>query len=500
MPSLVNHFINGQVMAAKGTYKHPIYNPATGEVAAEVVFADGQELEQAIASAKAVFPAWAATPPSRRAQIFFNFKRLVEAHIDELAALVTTEHGKTLSDARGSVMRGIEAIDQACNIPNLLKGWYSEDVGTAIDSYTIRQPLGVCAGITPFNFPAMIPLWMFPMSVACGNTFVLKPSEKDPSCPLRLAELFKEAGAPDGVLNVIQGGQETVNGLLTHPDIAAVSFVGSTPVAEYIYKTATANGKRAQAFGGAKNHGLVMPDADIQQAADALIGAAYGSAGERCMALSVAVVIGDKVADALVDYMKPKVEALKIGPGTDKEVEIGPLITKEHLEKVRSYVSLGVEEGAQLVVDGRQHKVKGYENGFFMGGCLFDHVTTEMRIYKEEIFGPVLCVVRVPDFETALKIINEHEFGNGTAIFTRDGYTARTFASKVKVGMVGINVPIPVPVPYHAFGGWKRSMFGDIQMHGLQQSVSFYTRLKTVTLRWPTGPRVGSEFVMPLME
>jgi malonate-semialdehyde dehydrogenase (acetylating)/methylmalonate-semialdehyde dehydrogenase len=492
---IINHYINGRTVEGNSGRLHPVYNPAVGEVTKQVAFADKTEVEKAIAAAKAAFPAWAATPAVRRARVMFKFKELLEKHMDELAALVTAEHGKTIVDAKGSIVRGIEAVEVACGIPQLLKGWFSEDIGTAVDSYTMRQPLGVCVGITPFNFPAMIPLWMFSMAVACGNTFVLKPSEKDPSCPLRLAELFKEAGGPDGVLNVINGDKTAVDILLSHPDVAAVSFVGSTPIAEYIHKTASAYGKRVQAFGGAKNHGVIMPDADIDQTVDAIVGAAYGSAGERCMALPVAMVVGDKLADILVQKIIPKVQALQIGPGTDPKVEIGPLVTKEHREKVKSYVDLGVQEGAKLLVDGRNFKAKGYENGYFMGGCLFDHVTPEMRIYKEEIFGPVLCVVRVPDFDTAVKLVNAHEFGNGTAIFTRDGDTARTYASKVQVGMVGVNVAIPVPVPFHAFGGWKRSIFADVHMHGTE-SVNFYTKLKTITARWPTGVRAGAEFMM----
>lgn len=498
MTYTIHQFINGKIVSSSNSpRKSPIYNPATGECTGEVSFATSQEVQQAIAAAKAAFPKWSAIPAMRRARIMFNYKELLDKHLDELAALVTDEHGKTLADAKGSVLRGIEVVELACGIPNMLKGWFSEDVGTNVDCHTVRQPLGVCVGITPFNFPAMVPLWMFPMAIACGNTFILKPSEKDPSCPMRLAELFKEAGAPDGVLNVINGDKEVVDILLTHPDIQAVSFVGSTPVAEYIHTTASAHGKRVQAFGGAKNHCVVMPDADLEQTADAIVGAAYGSAGERCMALSVAVVVGDKLADALVREMKSKVSALKIGPGgTDASVEMGPLVTKEHRAKVKSYIDLGIEEGAELVVDGRNLKVAGHEKGFFLGGSLFDRVKPHMRIYREEIFGPVLCVVRVPDFESALELVNNHEFGNGTAIFTRDGDTARTYASKVKAGMVGINVPIPVPAPYHAFGGWKRSIFADVQMHGTE-SVSFYTRLKTVTSRWPTGIRAGAEFIMP---
>lgn len=492
----VTHLINGKPTESSKDRMHPIYNPATGEAVGQVGYAQPNEVEQAIAAAKNAFPAWSATPAVRRARILFKFKALLEKHLDELAELVTREHGKTFTDAQGSVMRGIEVVELACGIPNLLKGWFSEDVASAVDCHTVRQPLGVCAGITPFNFPAMIPLWMFPMAVACGNTFVLKPSERDPSCPLRIAELFKEAGAPDGVLNVINGDKEVVDILLCHKDIQAVSFVGSTPIAEYVQRTAVEHGKRVQAFGGAKNHAVVMPDADLEQVADAVVGAAFGSAGERCMALSAVVAVGDEVANELVKLMKPKVEKLNIGAGMDAQVEMGPLVTKQHLEKVKSYVDQGVEEGAKLIVDGRQLKIPGHEQGYFMGGCLFDHVEKGMRIYKEEIFGPVLCVIRVPDFETALQLVNEHEFGNGTAIFTRDGDTARTYASQVKVGMVGINVPIPVPAPFHAFGGWKRSIFADIHMHGTE-SVNFYTRLKTVTTRWPKGKVLTSHFVMP---
>lgn len=497
MPKLqtINHFINGQLVAGKSGRLHPVYDPAVGEVTKQVAFADKAEVEKAIAAAKAAFPAWSATPAVRRARVMFKFKELLEKNISEMATMITAEHGKTIVDAKGSITRGIEAVEVACGIPNLLKGWFSEDVGTSVDSHTMRQPLGVCVGITPFNFPAMIPLWMLSMAVACGNTFVLKPSEKDPSAPLLIAKLFKEAGGPDGVLNVINGDKEAVDILLKHPDVAAVSFVGSTPIAEYVYKTAIQHGKRAQAFGGAKNHGVVMPDADLDEAADAIVGAAYGSAGERCMALSVAVAVGDKLADALVKKMIPKVKALKIGSGTDSKTEMGPLVTKEHMEKVKSYIDLGVKEGAELVVDGRKFKSKDNAKGFFMGGCLFDKVKPSMRIYKEEIFGPALCVVRVPNFDAAVKLVNEHEFGNGTAIFTNDGDAARTFASKVKVGMIGINVPIPVPVPFHAFGGWKRSIFADVHMHGTE-SVNFYTKLKTVTTRWPTGIRSGAEFMM----
>lgn len=496
MTYTVNHMINGKIVTGKSGKSGDIYNPATGELTGHVDFANHSEINQAVAVAKAAFPAWSSTPPVKRARIMFKYKELLEKHLKELGTLVSKEHGKLQNDAEGSVIRGIEVVEFVCGIPNLLKGWFSEDVATAVDSHTIRQPLGVCVGITPFNFPAMIPLWMFPMAIACGNTFVLKPSEKDPSCPFRLAELLKEAGLPDGVLNVINGDKDAVDALISHPDVAAVSFVGSTPVAEYIHRTASAQGKRVQAFGGAKNHCIVMPDADLDQAADAIVGAAYGSAGERCMALSVAVTVGDTVGNELIQKLIPRVKNLKIGSGDEAKAEMGPLINKPHLERVKNYVNSGVEEGAELLVDGRHFQLPGHEKGFFMGGCLFDHVKPTMRIYREEIFGPVLIVVRAKNFDEALELINQHEFGNGTAIFTRDGDTARTFASKVKVGMVGINVPIPVPVPFHAFGGWKRSVFADIHMHGTE-GVSFYTKLKTITTRWPTGIRAGAEFMMP---
>jgi malonate-semialdehyde dehydrogenase (acetylating)/methylmalonate-semialdehyde dehydrogenase len=433
----------------------------------------------------------------QRARVLFRFKGLLEANMDKIAELVTAEHGKVLSDAKGSIQRGLEVVEFACGIPQLLKGEFTENVGTNVDSWSVRQPLGVVAGITPFNFPAMVPMWMFPIAIACGNTFVLKPSERDPSAPLFIAELLREAGAPEGVLNVVNGDKEAVDALLDHPDVMAISFVGSTPIAQYIYSRGTANAKRVQALGGAKNHMVVMPDADLAQATDALMGAGYGSAGERCMAVAVAVAVG-AIGDKLIESLAPRVRALKVGPGTDPEAEMGPLVTKAHLDKVRGYVDLGIEEGAKLCVDGRGLKLQGYENGFFLGGCLFDEVTPEMRIYKEEIFGPVLSVVRAPDFDTAVKLVNEHEYGNGAAIFTRDGDAAREFASNIKIGMVGVNVPIPVPVAYHSFGGWKRSLFGDQHMHG-PEGVRFYTKLKTVTARWPTGIRAGAEYVMPTM-
>lgn len=490
----ISHFINGQRVSAPGR-QLDIYNPASGDIVGQIHVADQTLVNKAVAAAKAAFPAWAATTPLKRARILFKFKSLLDQHIDELTQLITQEHGKTLTDARGSVQRGIDVVEFACGIPDHLKGTYTEEVGTEIDSYSLRQPLGVCLGITPFNFPAMIALWMFPLSIGCGNTFILKPSEKDPSCTLRIVELAKQAGVPDGVLNVVQGDKETVDALLNHPDIKAVSFVGSTAVAEHVYRTATAQGKRVQAFGGAKNHCIVMPDADIDQAVDAIVGAAYGSAGERCMAISVVVAVGDALADALITKIKPRVQALKIGSGTKTDVEMGPLVTHAHWERVKSYIDLGVQEGAELVVDGRNYQVADNSKGFYLGGSLFDKVKPNMRIYLEEIFGPVLIVLRVPDLQAALTLVNEHEYGNGTAIFTRDGLTARTFAHQVQVGMVGINVPIPVPVAYHSFGGWKRSLFGDIHMHGLE-GVRFYTKLKTVTQRWFKSS-TGSDFNIP---
>jgi malonate-semialdehyde dehydrogenase (acetylating)/methylmalonate-semialdehyde dehydrogenase len=491
------HFIGGRKVAGKSGRSGEVFNPATGEVAARVPFASASEMDAAVASAARAFPDWAATPPLRRARVLFKFKELVEAHADELSRIITAEHGKVLSDAKGSLTRGLEVVEFACGIPQLLKGEFTEAVGTGVDSWSVRQPLGVCAGITPFNFPAMVPMWMFPVAIACGNAFVLKPSEKDPSCSLRLAELFKEAGLPDGVFNVVNGDAEAVNAILAHPGISAVSFVGSTPIAEHVYRTGTATGKRVQALGGAKNHMVVMPDADLDQAVDGLMGAAYGSAGERCMAVSVAVAVG-KVAEPLVQRLTPRVASLKVGPGTDSEAEMGPLVTAAHLARVKGYVDLGVKEGAELVVDGRGLKLQGYEKGFFIGGSLFDRVSPDMRIYKEEIFGPVLSVVRVPDFDRAVDLVNGHEFANGTAVFTRDGDAAREYAARVNVGMVGVNVPIPVPMAFHSFGGWKRSLFGDTHMHG-PEGVRFYTRMKTITQRWPTGIRKGAEFTMPTL-
>ena len=489
------HFIDGARVPGRSGRWGEVFEPATGAVTARVPLANGDETARAIAAATAAFPQWAETPPLRRARIMFRFKELVERHADELSTLISSEHGKVFSDAKGELMRGLEVVEFVCGIPHLLKGEFNDQIGSAIDSWSMRQPLGVCAGITPFNFPAMVPMWMFPVAIACGNTFVLKPSERDPSTSLRLAELLREAGLPAGVFNVVNGDKEAVDTLLADPRVAALSFVGSTPVAEYVYSSGTAHGKRVQALGGAKNHMVVLPDADLEQAVDSLVGAAYGSAGERCMAISVAVAVGD-VADVLVERVAQRARALRIGPGTDPAAEMGPLVTRGHYEKVRAYVDLGVAEGAQLLVDGRDFVLPGYEKGFYLGGCLFDRVTPSMRIYREEIFGPVLCVLRVPDFDAAVALINAGEFANGTAIFTRDGGAAREFARRIQVGMVGINVPIPVPMAFHSFGGWKRSLFGDHSVHGAE-GVRFYTRLKTVTSRWPTSPASGNAFIMP---
>jgi malonate-semialdehyde dehydrogenase (acetylating)/methylmalonate-semialdehyde dehydrogenase len=497
---IVNLFINGQETKGDSDNKGVIFNPSTGKIAKDVFFASKEQIDQTIGIAENAFSSWASTPPIKRARVMFKFKSLLEDNIDKLAAIINEEHGKILSDAKGEVQRAIEVVEFACGIPHLLKGEFSENVGTSIDTYSIRQPLGVCVGITPFNFPAMVGMWMFPIAIACGNSFILKPSEKNPTASILIANLLKEAGLPDGVFNVLQGDKEAVDILLTDPRTHAISFVGSTPIAKYIYSTGTSNGKRVQALGGAKNHMVVMPDADLDQAADALIGAGYGSAGERCMAISVAVLVGD-AGNKLIEKLKPKVKALKIGPGTDEINEMGPLITKEHLNNVLSYVETGVKEGAELIVDGRNFSAdqKGFEEGFYMGGCLFDHVKPEMKIYKEEIFGPVLSVIRAKTFEDAIKLINEHEFGNGTAIFTRDGDTARTFVNQIKVGMVGVNVPIPVPVAFHTFGGWKNSLFGAHGVHG-PEGVNFYTKLKTVTSRWPAGIKEGASFVIPTSE
>ncbi|MCC6713732.1 MAG: CoA-acylating methylmalonate-semialdehyde dehydrogenase [Gammaproteobacteria bacterium] len=497
-PRDLGHFIGGRAVPGSGGRKARVYNPATGEVAAMVALASTTETRAAISAAEAALPGWQATTPLARARILFRFKELVERNAAELSALITAEHGKVLSDARGELTRGLEVVEFACGIPHLLKGEFSENVGSDVDSWSLRQPVGVCAGVTPFNFPTMVPMWMFPVAIACGNTFVLKPSERDPSPPLRLAELLQEAGLPDGVFNVVNGDREAVDTLLSDPRVGAVSFVGSTAVAEYIYGEGSRHGKRVQALGGAKNHMVVMPDADLDMAVSALMGAAYGSAGERCMAISVAVAVGD-IADSLVARLAERVQKLRVGPGTDAAVEMGPLVTGDHRDKVLGYVDAGVGEGATLVVDGRRLRVTGFEEGFYLGGCLFDDVTPEMRIYREEIFGPVLCVVRVPDLDSAIALVNRHEYGNGTAIFTRDGDSGRRFTQRIEVGMVGINIPIPVPMAFHSFGGWKRSLFGPLHMHGAD-GVRFYTRLKTVTGRWPTGPAQRAEFSMPTMK
>ncbi len=474
----------------------PVFNPATGEVSAELPLSTLAELNDAVASAKKAQVAWGNTPPMKRARVMFKFKALLDQYADDLAREISREHGKVHDDALGEVARGIDCVDFACGIPQLLKGEFSRNVGPSIDSYSDRQPLGVVAGITPFNFPAMVPMWMYPAAIACGNAFILKPSERDPSASMLSWNLFMEAGLPEGILNIVHGDKEMVDGILDHPDIKAVSFVGSTPIAEYVYQRGTKAGKRVQALGGAKNHMVILPDADLDQVADALMGAGYGSAGERCMAISVAVPVGKETGDALVAKLKPRVESLKIGPATDKDAEMGPVVTKMHRDKIVGYIDAGVEQGADLVVDGRGFKLQGYEGGYYVGGTLFDNVTPDMTIYKEEIFGPVLSVVRADSYDDAVKLINDHEYGNGTAIFTRDGDAAREFADKIEVGMVGINVPIPVPVAYHSFGGWKRSLFGDHSIYG-PEGVHFYTRLKTVTTRWPAGIKGGAEFSFP---
>ena len=499
MSASIRHFINGQLSAGSSGRSAPVYNPATGETSGQVAMADQADVEVAIAAAEAAFPAWAATTPLNRARVLFRFKALLEAHADEIARAITLEHGKVFSDAKGELTRGLEVVEFACGIPHLQKGEHSMNVGTGVDSYSEYAPLGVVAGITPFNFPCMVPMWMFPIAIACGNTFILKPSERDPSPSLILARLLKEAGLPDGVFNVVHGDKIAVDVLLDDPRVQAVSFVGSTPIAEYIYSRGSAAGKRVQALGGAKNHMLIMPDADMDQAANALLGAGYGSAGERCMAISVAVCVGDACAEALIARLKPMVEALRVGSGLQDNPDMGPLITCQHRDKVKSYIDSGVAEGARLLVDGRNLQVPGHERGFFLGGCLFDHVTPDMTVYREEIFGPVLCIVRVPDFNSGCSLINGHEYGNGTAIFTRDGDAARQFCQGIQVGMVGVNVPIPVPMAFHSFGGWKRSLFGPLHMHGTD-GVRFYTRLKTITARWPTGIRAGAEFSMPTMK
>ena len=498
MTEIIGHFIGGKNIADTARTQG-ITNPATGKITREVALASANTVEQAIASAHAAFPDWRNTPPAKRAQIMFRYKQLLEQNADEIAAAITSEHGKVHDDALGEFQRGVEVVDYACGIAQLLKGEHSKNVGPQIDSWSEHQPLGVVAGITPFNFPAMVPMWMFPMAIACGNTFVLKPSEKDPSAPMICARLLKEAGLPDGVFNVVNGDKEAVDTLLHDPRIEAVSFVGSTPIAEYIYATGTANGKRVQALGGAKNHAIVMPDADIDNAVSAIMGAAYGSCGERCMAISVVLCVGNETADTVMSKLKEQVATMKVGPGTDASSDMGPLITKEHRDKVATYVDLGLEEGADLAIDGRGLVVEGHEDGFFLGPCLFDNVQDNMRIYQEEIFGPVLCLLRVESAERAMQLIDDHEYGNGTCIFTRDGEAARYFSDNIKVGMVGINTPLPVPVSYHSFGGWKRSLFGDLYAYG-PDSVKFYTRRKTVTQRWPSGGvRENAKFSFPTM-
>jgi malonate-semialdehyde dehydrogenase (acetylating)/methylmalonate-semialdehyde dehydrogenase len=495
----IGHFIGGSAVAGQSGRSADVFDPNTGEVQAKVALAQRSEVEQAIAVAAAAQPDWAATNPQRRARVLFRFLELAQRDLDSLAKLLSSEHGKTLADARGDVQRGLDVVEFACGIPHLLKGEFTHGAGPGIDLFSFRQPLGVVAGITPFNFPAMIPLWKAAPALACGNAFILKPSERDPSVPLRLAELMTEAGLPAGVFNVVNGDKEAVDTLLTDPRVRAIGFVGSSPVAEYVYSTGAANGKRVQCFGGAKNHMIVMPDADLDQAVEALMGAAYGSAGERCMAVSVAIPVGRKTADALVEKLIPRVESLKIGHSNDPQANFGPLISKTHLQKVTSYIETGIKEGATLRVDGRGFRLQGYEEGFFMGGCLFDQVTPDMRIYREEIFGPVLSVVRAEDYEEGLRLASNHEFGNGVAIFTRDGDTARDFADRVDVGMVGVNFAIPVPLAYYTFGGWKRSAFGDLNQHG-PDAVRFYTKTKTVTARWPSGSKESAEFVIPTMK
>ncbi len=495
----IGHFINGKPVAGTSGRTADVYNPATGEVQAKVALASPAELQAAVDAAKAAQPKWAATNPQRRARVFMKFVELLNQNMEELAVLISREHGKTVEDSKGDVIRGLEVCEFVIGIPHLSKGEFTEGAGPGIDMYSIRQPLGIGAGITPFNFPGMIPMWMFAPAIACGNAFILKPSERDPSLPIRLAELMIEAGLPAGILNVVNGDKGAVDAILGHPDIAAVSFVGSTPIARYVYGAAAANGKRAQCFGGAKNHMVIMPDADLDQAANALMGAGYGSAGERCMAISVAVPVGEETANRLVEKLTPMIESLRIGPYTDEKADMGPLVTKEAKARVLGLIDKGVEEGAKLVVDGRGFKLQGYEDGYFVGGCLFDNVTPDMEIYKTEIFGPVLSVVRAKNYEEALDLPMKHEYGNGVAIYTRDGDAARDFASRINIGMVGVNVPIPVPLAYHSFGGWKSSAFGDLNQYG-SDSIKFWTHTKTITSRWPSGIKDGAEFSMPTMK
>jgi len=496
--STIPHWIRGRTVSqASDSRAGNVFNPTTGTIIARVPFASDAEVNAAVAAAREAFRGWAATPAPRRARVLFRFKELVENASEEIARLIAREHGKTVSDAQGEIARGLEVVEFACGIPHLLKGEFSENVGTGVDAYSVRQPLGVVAGITPFNFPAMVPMWMFPLALATGNTFVLKPSERDPSTAIRIAELLQKAGLPDGVFNVVQGDKQAVDALLHHPDIAAISFVGSTPVARHIYLEGTSHGKRVQALGGAKNHLVVMPDADLDQATEALLGAAFGSAGERCMAISIAVAVGDEVADRLVAKLAPRIKALRIGASDDEATEMGPLVTREHLDKVRGYIDDGVSEGAAMVVDGRKAEVRGGHEGFFLGGTLFDQVRPNMRIYREEIFGPVLAIVRVPDEDAAVRLINSHAYANGTSVYTRSGDAARSFAAAIEVGMVGVNVPIPVPMAFFSFGGWRSSLFGDHHIYGME-GVRFYTRLKCVTQRWPTTSK--AEFTMPVMK
>lgn len=492
---VVGHYIDGRVQDTGSERFSNVFNPATGSVQARVGLASEKTVDAAVASALKAFPAWSEQSSLRRSRVMFKFKELLDRHHDELAEIISREHGKVFSDAKGEVTRGIEIVEYACGAPNLLKTEFSDNIGGGIDNWNLRQPLGVCAGVTPFNFPVMVPLWMIPLALVTGNCFILKPSERDPSASLLMARLLTEAGLPDGVFNVVQGDKAAVDALLQHPDIEAISFVGSTPIAEYIHQQATSRGKRVQALGGAKNHMIVMPDADLDQAADALIGAAYGSAGERCMAISIAVAVGD-VGDRLIAKLLPRIDQLKVGNGLQGDTDMGPLVTAEHKAKVEGFIDQGVAQGAQLIVDGRNFKVPGAENGFFVGATLFDKVTTEMSIYQQEIFGPVLGIVRVPDFASAVALINSHEFGNGVSCFTSDGGIARAFARTIKVGMVGINVPIPVPMAWHSFGGWKRSLFGDHHAYG-EEGMRFYSRYKSVMQRWPDSIAKGPEFSMP---
>jgi malonate-semialdehyde dehydrogenase (acetylating)/methylmalonate-semialdehyde dehydrogenase len=491
----IGHWIGGAAVRGTGTRSQTVWNPSTGVAARKVLLASSDDVNAAVAAAVAAQPAWADMPPIRRARVLNNFLALMNQHRDTLAAMITAEHGKVFTDAQGEVSRGIDIVEFACGVPQLLKGDFTDQVSTGIDNWTLRQPLGVVAGVTPFNFPCMVPCWMFPVAIACGNAFILKPSERDPSPSLLIAELLKQAGLPDGIFSVVQGDKVAVDGLLTHPDVKALSFVGSTPIAQYIYETGAHHGKRVQALGGAKNHMVVMPDANLDQAVDALIGSAYGSAGERCMAISVAVLVGD-VADRIVPMLAERARSLKIKDGMHLDAEMGPIVTREARDRIESYIGVGVSEGATLVVDGRGHAVPGHEGGFYTGGTLFDHVTPEMRIYKEEIFGPVLACVRVPGFAQALRLVNGHEYGNGVALFTSDGGIAREFSRRVEVGMVGVNVPIPVPMAWHGFGGWKKSLFGDMHAYG-EEGVRFYTKQKSVMQRWPASIAKGAEFVMP---